>query len=167
MNDSEYNELREASWRRELSPAEQARVQAFLAANPQGQADWEEDLALTRQLQGLPDAALSSNFTSLVLQAAEAEATSRNPPAGLPSWGQGWLSRLLPRMALGLIMVALGLTGFFGYQRHTRKQIAGGWKAVELVANVPDPQVFEDFDAIRKLQPVSFSSDEDLVTALR
>ena len=167
MNDSEYNELRETAWRRELSPSEQAQMQARLVGNPEAQADWEEDLALTRQLQGLPDAPLPSNFMSLVLEAVDEDGRAQVREVRRPVWWQGWLNHLLPRMALTLLVGTLSLTGFLGYQSHVRRQIAGDLKAVAIVANASDPQVFEDFDAIRKLQPVSFSSDEDLVAALR
>src|SRR5437773_2038991 len=98
MNDSEFNELRETSWRRRLSTAEELQAQSYLAAHPQAQAEWEEDLALTRHLQELPDAPLSSNFISLVLQAVDAENTA---PERLSGFGwTGWIHRRSARVAL-------------------------------------------------------------------
>jgi hypothetical protein len=85
MNDSEYNELRAVSWRRPLTPPEEGLLQAYLAGQPEAQAAWEEDLALTRHLQELPDAPVPSNFTSLVFQAIDADAipqTNWDSPAG-------------------------------------------------------------------------------------
>src|ERR1700730_2335206 len=109
MNDSEYNELREASWQRRLTAAEEARVQGYLAAHLEAQADWEDDLALTRQLQGLPDAPLSSRFTSLVFQAVDRQALPEPRPIAPESWRGGWLNRFAPRIALAVVALALGL----------------------------------------------------------
>jgi len=174
MNDSEFNELREASWRRKLTPAEEMRVQTFLAANAGAQAEWEDDLALTRQLQELSDAPVSSNFTSLVLQAVEAETGGNSRPISLESRWRGWLGRFLPRLALAVLTVALGAGIFFQHQEHSRRQMVEGVKEflkVAKVASLPvsvsDSGVLENFDAIQQLQPVSFSKDDDLLAALR
>src|SRR5437867_7163112 len=123
MNDAEYNELCAVSWRRKLAPAEELQAQAYQAAHPEAQADWEEDLALTRHLQELPDPPLSSNFTARVLQSLAVE-QDRQTRAGLERrWG-GWLRRLAPRMALAGLTVALALGGVYQYQsRQTRKEI--------------------------------------------
>ena len=172
MNAAEYNEMRAASWRRKLSPTEEVMVQTYLAAHPQDQADWEEDLALTRQLQELPDAPLPSNFTALVLRAIDAESAQLERPRRRVHRWQRWLAGLAPRVALTGLVAALGLAAFFQHQSeiHTRKQVAEDVERFFTVANLgpaTDPEVFEDFDAIQKLQPVSLSSDDDLLAALR
>jgi len=171
MNDSEFNELREASWRRKLTPAEEMRVQAFLAASAGAQAEWADDLALTRQLQELPDAPVSSNFTSLVLQAVEAETGRDSRPTSLESRWRGWLGRVLPRLALVALTAALGAGIFFQHQEHSRKQMVQSVKEFLKVASLPvsvsDPGVLGDFDAIQQLQSVSFSKDDDLLAALQ
>ncbi len=171
MNNSEYNELREASWRRQLTSAEERRVQDYLAAHPEAQAAWEDDLALTRQLQGLPDATLSSNFTSLVLRAIDSPRLHQERVIPSAAGGSGWLKRFVPRMAMAALALALGLGGFSRYQQHTRRQVARDVKEFFQVANLPGsvsgPEVFEDFEAIQKLQSVSFSTDDDLLAALR
>ena len=173
MSDLEYNDLRAACWRRRLTPEEEVQVQTYLAVHPLAQADWEEDLALTRHLQELPDAPVSSNFTSLVLQAVDAETIPRPRRDAMArcSW-LGWWGRLAPRVALAALTVALGVGGLFKYEQiHTRKQVAKDVETFSLVAKFPTavagPEAFEDFDAIQKLQPVSFSTDEDLLAALR
>ena len=169
MNESEFNELRETSWRRKLMPAEELRAQAHLAAHPEAQTAWEEDLALTRQLQDLPNAPLSSNFTSLVLQAVDAQ---KNQPASigsLASWWNEWLRRFAPRVALATLTVALGVGGIFEYRAYTRKQVVQGVKQflASLPGPVPEAEFAEDFEAIQQLQTVSFSKDDDLLAALK
>ena len=168
MNDSEYNELRTASWRRRLAPAEEARVTAYLAANPEAQHDWEEDLALSRQLQELPDAPVPSNFTSLVLQAIDTETVQQPVPVALNRSWQTWLSRFAPRLALGALVLSLSVASLWKYEQiHTRKEVAEAVERFVKVTNLPGPEVFEDFESIQHLQPVSFSTDNDLLAALR
>jgi hypothetical protein len=167
MNDPEYNELRTASWRRRLTPSEEARVQAHLALYPEAQAQWEEDQVLTRHLQELPDVPVSSNFTSLVMQSIDAEAVCSHGRAAVPSRFTAWLRRLAPRIALAGIVALLAVTGVFEYEHHNRKQFADAMERFVQASNVPGPEVFEDFDAIKQLQPVAFSKDEDLLAALR
>src|SRR5438046_1649096 len=98
MNDSEFNKLRETSWRRRLSADEELQAQSYLAAHPQAQAEWEEDLALTRHLQDLSDAPVPSNFTSLVLQAVDADSPAPERPA--PFHWSGVIQRWFARVAL-------------------------------------------------------------------
>ncbi len=171
MNDSEFNELREANWRRKLTPAEEMRVQTFLAANAGAQAEWEEDLALTRQLQELPDAPVSSNFTSLVLQAVEAETGHEPRSTSLDTWWRRWLGRFLPRLAVAALVVTLGIGLFFQHQAQSHRQMVRSVQELLRVASLPgpvsDPGVLEDFDAIQQLQSVSFSKDDDLLAALQ
>jgi len=175
MNDSEYNELRAESWRRELTPAEESRARAYWASHPGAQADWEEDLVLTRQLRELPDAPISSNFTSLVLQAVDAEdrVSTEAIPVPLYSKWIAWIHRFAPRIAVAALVAALATTAFFKHQHHNRQQVAGDVRAFLYVTTLPGPEVFEDFDAIQQLKPVALSSavstttDDDLLAALQ
>ena len=90
-NDPIYNHLRELSWRRKLTGAEEAELRAWLAAHPEAQADWEAEAGLNAALGRLPDVPVPSNFTARVLQAAEREAAAelRRP---------GWKWRVWPRL---------------------------------------------------------------------
>jgi anti-sigma factor RsiW len=142
-------------------------MQAHLAVHPEEQAEWEEDLALTRCLQELPDVPVSSNFTSLVLRAVDAQTATEGRPAPAQSRVKGWLRGLAPRVAFAALAVALAIVGLFEYENHTRKQFVDGMERFVQVANLPSPEVFQDFDAIQRLQPVAFSSDDELLAALR
>src|SRR5205823_10645958 len=118
-----------------------------------------------------PEAPLSSNFTSLVLRAVEAESEAPAPsgPHWLKSRWSHWWSRLVPRVALGVLACCLGVAIFFQRQNEARNQrFAGNVREFVQVATLPGPEVFEEFDAIQKLQPPSFAStDDDLLAALR
>ena len=115
MPDSLSQELAELAWRRSLTPDEQARLRQYLAAHPQARCQWEGEAALTRGLNRLPPAPVSSNFTALVLQAVQRAPVHpvwrrRFDPA---SWfPRGWM----PRAALGATMVCLSLLTVREYQ---------------------------------------------------
>src|SRR5579859_4446806 len=102
------NPIRELTWRRKLTPSEEARLSQWLAAHPEAQADQESDVALNEALDSLPDAPISSNFTTRVLQAAASE-PARNHLA-VPVWAALLHPlRWLPRMALVALTLGLAL----------------------------------------------------------
>src|ERR1035437_6364542 len=107
-DDPIYNHLRELSWRRKLTAAEEAQLQAWLAAHPDAQLDWEAEAGLTATLAALPDAPVPSNFTARVLQAAERETAAEQRRSGW-NWA-GWLRRRwLPKVALTASVLCAGV----------------------------------------------------------
>lgn len=163
MNEAEYQELLEASWRRELTPAEAARLQAGLARRPELRAGWEEESALSRLLDRLPEPPVSSNFTVAVLREAERQAA---PAATKPFLADLW-GRLFPRPAVGVAWVAVMLClGWLAVEqaqtsslRRRNSELADFFKAVA----PSDPALLQDFDAIRRLPQVE---DEELFAVL-
>jgi len=161
-HDPVYSRLRETSWRRELTDAEQAELRAFLASHPEALADWEAESGLNAGLKRLPEAPVSSNFTARVLQAVELEsaAAQRGRPRLLTkTW---WWRVFLPRTAVAMVVV---LAGWFGYDRYKieqRQKIANGLAVVATVQKPPRTEVLQDFEAIRGLssRPVA---DEELL----
>src|SRR5687767_3734715 len=117
MNEQEHKELVEASWRRTLSPEEEASLQLYLASRPDKQADWEDELALSNALHNLPDAPLSSNFTSQVLQAIDREERVVER-ATLPFWRQ-WM----PRLATVATILVLLFTGVNLYRANDQSNL--------------------------------------------
>ena len=121
-NDPIHDHLRELSWRRQLTGAEEAQLRAWLAARPEAQADWEAEAGLNAALGRLPDAPVPSNFTTRVVQAAEREAA-----AGLrqPGWKWGGWPRLrwLPRVALTATVVSAGVVSCLVIQDVQRKNL--------------------------------------------
>ncbi len=146
-----FNKLSEASWRRKLSPAEEAELRAWLAAHPEARAEWEADSALSRALDRLPDAPVPSNFTARVLQAVELEkAAASRQPQSQRSWR--WQS-FLPKAALATVFVAMSLMAFREASYQKQQRFARSLKTVSAVAALPGPDILKDFDAIQQLSP--------------
>ncbi len=164
-NDPIYNHLRELSWRRKLTPAEEAQLRAWLAAHPDAQADWEADAGLNAALGALPDTPVPSNFTARVLQAVEREAAAGQRRSGWnwPAWPRlRWLSRV----ALTASVVSAGVVSCLVIQDAQRKRLVDSVVAVSAVTSLPGPEVLKDFDAIRASNPTPHP-DEQLLTALQ
>src|SRR6185503_17290882 len=117
MNEREYKELREQSWRRRLTPSEEAALQRHLFTNPEAQEDWLSENELSGLLRHLPDAPVPSNFTSRVLQAAQREAAVSAHGWNWPAWMK--LGNWLPRTAVAACAVGILLSA--GYHEHQVK----------------------------------------------
>jgi hypothetical protein len=165
MNDRERNELREAGWRRALTAAEEARLQAALVAQPDVLADLEADANLTQMLNQLPDAPLSSNFTAQVMQAVEREAaTARHVP--LRERIAGWWPRPLPRVVWVGGFLVLALAAYQQYQSRHEQQVAQGLVRFTHAAALKEPTVFQDFEVIQRLAHTPAPADEELWVVL-
>jgi anti-sigma factor RsiW len=164
-NDPIYNHLREVSWRRELSNAEEAELRNWLAAHPEAQADWQAEAGLNAGLGRLPDVPVPSNFTARVLQAVEREAVAelRRPQGKWLTWL--WL-RWLPKAAFAAVIVGVGLLSFHQVQAAHRKRLVESVAAVSAVSSLPGSDILRDFDAIRALNPAP-APDEQLLAVLQ
>lgn len=160
-NDPIYNRLRELSWRRKLTGAEEAELRAWLEAHPETRADWEAEAGLADALGRLPDVPVPSNFTALVLQAVKREAKT-------PSRRPGWWPRLrwLPRAAVAASVVTAGLVSYLVIQNAERKKLAESVAAVADVSSLPSPDILQDFDAVRVSNPTAIP-DEQLLALLK
>ena len=164
-NDPFYLKMRELSWRRKLTPAEEAELRHWLAAHVEAQADWEADVRLSEALDQLPDAPVPTNFTANVLQAVEredaAQARMRRPRPG-------WWQRLtwLPRGALAALAVVAGLLSYMHGQTVRRDELRNSVVVVLGVKSLPSPEVLRDFDVIRALDQTP-PADEQLLTLLQ
>jgi hypothetical protein len=163
MQNVEYRNLIETSWRRPLTEAERARLGEILGANPQWQESWHEDAALNGLLRRLPNAAVSTNFTARVVQAAR-----RVPPK--PAWRRRleafpWLSAgWVPRVAVVAAMICCGLLSFHEYQALRRAQEARAIASVTRL--VPSIDLLANFDTISRMNKVRVADDE-LLTVLQ
>ncbi len=164
-NDPIYNRLRELSWRRMLSAAEEAELRKWLAAHPEAQADWEAETGLNAALGRLPDVPVPSNFTARVVQAVE-----RGAVAELRRSQGNWLTwlrrRWLPKAAFAAIVVGAGLLSYHQVQTAHRKKLAESVAAVSAMASLPSPDILKDFDAIQASNPTP-APDEQLLTVLQ
>ena len=167
MNESFYQELREISWRRKLTPEEETQLQGWLTAHPEKQAEWELEQSLSEQLRHLSNAPLSSNFTSQVMQALDVElARQEREGRGGRNWLQ-WLHKFAPRLAPVSLALVVAIT-FFVYHRGSNVEQQHYSKVAETVVRevdkVPNPEILADFEAIEKLP---LTTDEDLLAALQ
>lgn len=162
-NDPFDKPLRELSWRRKLTVAEQAGLRACLAAHPEAQTDWEAEAGLTEALGRLPDVPVASNFTARVLQAVEREtaAEARNRRAKWPGrfWRLGWL----PRIAVAALFLG---TGLLSYRHFQHVEMVQSMELMAKVAPLPNAQALEDFEAVHAMSSAPVP-DEALLTLLQ
>jgi anti-sigma factor RsiW len=161
-NDAVYQRLREATWRRPLTAAEQAELRAWLATHPEAQTEWEAESGLNATLGRLLDVPVPSNFTARVMQAVELEAAAeaRQP---VPRW-RAWRRRWLPRLAIAAVGVAL-LT-YYQVRAARRAEFARSVAAISSVSSLPSPEILQDFDAIYMLNQTP-PADEELLNLLK
>ena len=114
------------------------QLNAWLATRPEARAAWEEDAALNRSLQNLPDAPLSSNFTALVMQAVQREAL---PTPRVPSAIRLWWRRLSWGIACATVAISAVSVGLQQHHHNNelraRREVATGL-AVRSVFQIPD-----------------------------
>ncbi|MBG86228.1 MAG: hypothetical protein CMO80_04930 [Verrucomicrobiales bacterium] len=167
MNEAEYRELLEIRRQRELTPAELHQLEQWLAAHQEHAEEWEEEDTLSKLIGGLPDAEISSNFTSQVWQKIELDAREREAPR--PTWlgflrGQ-WLR--IPRLAWAvatlLLLVAL-------VQKHEQpennSEVAEALVPVSELVQVPTVEMLQDFDAINAMAHALTEPDMELLAVL-
>jgi len=164
--DSVHEQLREISWRRQLTSEEEGRLAEWLAAHPQAQSEWESELALSRALAELAPAPVPSNFTARVVAAAKRETAVRERvrPAGpgQAAWWLGWL----PKAALAAVVLAAGLLSYHHVQESKREEVAQSLSAISQLPAVPSPEVLKDFDAIAALGS-NPPADEELLRVMQ
>jgi len=164
-NDPLYHHLRELSWRRKLTPAEAAELQAWLAAHPEARENWEAEAGLNEALGRLPDAPVASNFTARVLQAVERETASERRRRQRKWRFAEWL-RWLPRAAVAMVILGVGLISFRRVRSPHYRSLVQSVAAVSRVSSLPSPEILEDFDAIRVSNPTP-AADEELLAVLK
>jgi hypothetical protein len=164
MQHAEYQNLKETGWRRPLTTAERARLGELLAAHPEWQASWEQEAALSGLLRRLPSAAVSTNFTARVVQAAQrlpAKPAWRRRLEMFPWLPTGWA----PRAALAAAMVCCGLFSFHEYQALRRARMAREVASASRLAALPSIDWLKNFDTIDRMNKVKVA-DDDLLTVL-
>jgi hypothetical protein len=163
MKDNELqSKLRESSWRRKLTEAEQAELRAHLAANPADRADWEMESALNAAFTRMPDVPVPSNFTARVLQAVEREEVR---PHGW-SWRWNWHA-LVPRAAFAAAVIAFSGLVFHHHEIYSqRAALARNVAFVTRGQPMPSREALENFDTIRRMsQPQR--ADEELLALMQ
>ncbi|MBI5384599.1 MAG: hypothetical protein HZA90_07900 [Verrucomicrobia bacterium] len=174
MNDPVYRKLLETSWRRPLTPEEQARLAEFLAAHADAARDWEAEVALDRFLRAQRPPPLASNFTAQVLRAVEAEQARQRGRSPWRVWWEDWGRVLAPRLAWAGAALVLAVAGMQEYRYLSRARLAQDLARISLVASVPAPEILQDFESIQQLSFVPVKpadsaaiSDDELLRALQ
>jgi hypothetical protein len=166
MNQSDFNQALEAKRERRLSAAEEARLRASLHHHPELAKIWQEEASLDSMLDQLPDVPVPSNFTALVLTAVSQPETGRPM---LPRFGPArWLARpWLRRLAAASVLIVLLAFCSFQYHRFHQRQSSHDLVWLSFAASsVPEPEVFKDFDAIRRLRHLPPPTDDALFDVL-
>ena len=159
MKDVRNDELIRLSMKPVLSPDDEARLEAYLAAHPEVRAAWEEDRALGRVLQSLPDVPVSSNFTARVLQAVDLEEASAERAR------RSWFPRGWPRLGWATVAALVAVLGVQEWRNIKRAQLIKDVTFVSSdITKLPSAEVLRDFDVIQQLPSVS---DDELLIALR
>ncbi len=175
MNDSFYKDLVEASWRRRLTPAEEAQLQSYFAIHPDKQAEWEEEAALNDSLRHLKDAPVASNFTAQVMLALDRETaptlSAKDPYTFWERFSAGagaLLRRYAPRFAAAALVIGSSYFGLHQYQAYNNRQVTEKMFATigEVASVLPSPEVLQDFDTINQMRDTAKVSDQDLLAVL-
>jgi anti-sigma factor RsiW len=167
MNESEYQALMEASWRRSLTEDEQARLDLWLRTHPAAHNEWEAESALNRLLDQLPEAPVASNFTARVMQAVERESAAEARRESVFDRVKRWFWRPAPRVAWALLVVGLLGFGYHQHQANVRSEMAKGLSVLAHVATLSDPAVLQDFEAIQRLAQSAPGDDDELYALLQ
>src|SRR5207247_5047623 len=131
------------------TPSEELELRAWLAAHPDAQSDWEAEAGLNEVLGLMPEAAVSSNFTSRVLQTIQQEEISKLRRERGPRLA--WWRRLTAKIALaGTIVLAAAVFSYHHFQAarmqaeararaeaQARAEMAQGLVAVSRAPSVP------------------------------
>lgn len=164
VNDPVYQELLAAAARRDLTAAEQARLDAWFERHPEGRADWELERQLTRSLRRLPAVPVSTNFTAQVLRQVERAAARRPAPAPR---GTGWLRHLGHGWQIAAACAALALVAAIQVrQSHQQAELVRSLAAVP-VTGLADVDLWRNFDPINALPDGPLPSVDQLAEALK
>ncbi|MCD6050360.1 MAG: hypothetical protein K0Q55_1763 [Verrucomicrobia bacterium] len=172
MNEHEQNELWEKSLRGQLTPGEQAQLEARLAARPDLRVAWEEEMALCQAIRQMPDAPVSSNFTALVMQAVAAEERqTQRAEVVVPVSFMGWLRKHFAQLAVSTAVVTVAAVLTLNQPQTTtvtdsRQEMAEQIKAMATVAPVLSVDLLKDYEPIRRMSQGAVEPDLELAFAL-
>jgi anti-sigma factor RsiW len=161
-----YDQLREISWRRKLTPSEETRLSAWLAAHPEAEAEWASEAALNDALEALPNVPVASNFTARVVASAQSqEARSVKSPVWF-DLESGWWRRWLPRTAMAAVVLAAGLLSYNHYLVERRSEVIKSLATMSQVPAPQSPEILTNFDTIAELSS-SPPADEELLNVMQ
>ncbi|MDB6066981.1 MAG: hypothetical protein JWR26_3189 [Pedosphaera sp.] len=170
MNDPVYKQLRELSWRRKLTEAEEVELHKYLAEHPEAKEDWELEGELNHLLEQLPEApAVASNFTARVLKAVEMETATQEREhvrqRNLTSWRPAW--SWLPKMAVACLVLGLGSLAYHQQELNNRRLMVKNVAEITDVVSASDPEMIDDFESIRRLSDSPPKADTEMLALMK
>jgi len=165
MDDSDYQRIKELSWKRKLDCQEQQQLDDLLSATPEKRQDWNEEHALNGLLKGLNNVPVSSNFTARVLQAAQRTTPGQEKKRFRFAFSQWFRLGWAPACITAMLLASFGLFSVHQNQISERSQLAKNIVAVSRVAAISEMDWLKDFDTIDRLSKVQVA-DNDLLEAL-
>lgn len=163
---SDNEDLLGKALRDELSASERRRWEQLLQQDPSLQDAFAEEVELERALSLLPDVPISSNFTSLAVQAAMRD-TRRKPAKQVWKWP---LWRLVSGGALVVAACVYGLRIHSAKQAEMAINVRSFSEVASVIASsqTSPAEVFQNFDAIQRLSlPADNELDMELLVALQ
>lgn len=164
MKNGIRKQVLETLWRRELTADERALLELHLTGDEDQRLFFEEEEGLSRLLAGVSDAPLSSNFTARVLTAVQLEAARTARAGGAFGMAGSWRRfagcfrrSWTTQTAVAGLMLAVGLSAFYGIKSYHRHQLIQTLATVTKVPTMPEIEVLQDFDAIRHLGRIQVS----------
>jgi hypothetical protein len=165
MNENEVQRLLDIAWRRRLTAQEEAAVREWCRSHGETGAQLAAEFEIAQAIHESRAPAVPSNFLSQVWQEIEREDRARERTQGTVP-GRAW-SRWFPRLAVATLVVMTAAGLWIGHERKLRTEVAQGLAAISTAADVPDPRMLQEFDAIRVMSEASSPIDLELLTALK
>ena len=157
--------MNELGWRQQLTKAEEAQLQSYLAKHPEARRELEQEKELTRLLDRLPAAPpVASNFTAQVMQAVAREHEYRSRArVRVPVLFR--LRNWLPGASAACVIVVAGFLTVHQHQVRARAVMAERITRVADAAAALGPEPVNHFAPIERLADTPPAADTEL-TAL-
>jgi hypothetical protein len=166
MNEQDYQQLRETSWKRPLTATERAQIEAYLSDHPEEKPEWEREAALNQLLDRLPAVpSVASNFTAQVMQAVAREARR---PVRASVWPLSWFRYGWPRrIAAACLVLGACWLGWHEYRLSMRTEMARQIADVAEAIQASDLELIANYDPIRRLSDPSPAADVQLIALMQ
>jgi hypothetical protein len=167
MNGADNNKFWKSELHPKLNPEEEAQLPLSVDEKRDAFARFEEEMGLDRLLAKLPDAPVSSNFTSVTMRLVAREHQRRSRPVVLRFWADYIAFSWGRKLAFASVLALAGLLSYQQYQLSARRELA---RSLLRVSNVlPTADVIEGMSAIEDLKqvPVVRLAEPDLLDALK
>ncbi len=165
MNESEFQALLDAAWKRPLTPTEAATLRGWGRIHSERWPEVEAELQVAQQLHELPNTPVPSNFMSQIWQELERTERGDSKPEHLLRKGRSLWRQWLPRFALAAALAGVSVAGWWRHEAIQRSEIAQQLSFVS--GDLPDPSMLKEFEAILAMSDSTGALDVELLGALQ